>query len=125
MAIIKLLTPNRRMTRILFVALLLGAFCRASWGVIFYAIDSPLDNTRIFRGSNYHRAHPELQPLRTEFNNLLQVRISPLRTLTNIVAAFGAELDNKPNDRARPLFAPKMIGESGLMPMDRPFSLYI
>jgi hypothetical protein len=108
------------MKRTLLTALLLSVVCSASRGVIMSFVDSPQDDVKVLGGS-----HPELQPLLAEYINLLAVRIFPLQNLTNIVAFFGPSLDRKPDDRARPLFSPMMIGESGITPGDVPDKRHI
>jgi hypothetical protein len=108
------------MKRTIVTALLFGALSSTGPAVILGFIESPQDDLKVLGGCNYICGHPELQPLLAEYNELLEVRIYPLRALTNIVAFFGAKLDQRPADRAKPLFVPIMIGESGLTPSDTP-----
>lgn len=99
--------------RISIVILLLGSLCSRCLGVIVSFVDSPPDDLAALGGCNYLQNRPELKSLSAEYNELIQVRFRPMN-LTNIIRVFGAQLDRAPTNRARPLFAPVMIGESGL-----------
>lgn len=99
------------MKRTVYRVLLFVTLCSPGFGQIITCIDSPQDGLKTL---GEFREHPGRQALMAEYNELLEVRIQPLRDRTNIVAVFGVELGRCPEDRAKPLFAPMAIGESGL-----------
>ena len=108
------------MKQTLLAALLGVALAIPALGTIFSFVESPQDDLKVLGGCNYICEHPELQPLLAEYKELLEVRIHPLSHLTNISASFGPMLEQRPLDRAKPLFVPMMIGESGITPSDKP-----
>jgi hypothetical protein len=108
------------MKRTIISVILLGALCNTGLCTILSFIESPQDDLKVLGSCDYICEHAELQPLLSEYNELLAVRIYPLNNLTNIVACFGAKLDQRPDDRAKPLFVPMMISESGLTPSGQP-----
>jgi hypothetical protein len=83
-------------------------------GEIISFVESPHDELGRLGGCNFICEHPELQPFLKEYNKLIASRISPLKQMTNVVAVFGPKLSQRPKDRAKPLFVPWMIVESGV-----------
>jgi hypothetical protein len=81
-------------------------------GQIFSFVDSPPDDQASLGGCSNYCDRLELQVPAREYNDLIKVRFFPLK-LADVTAIFGPKLDQPPADRARPLFAPKMIAESG------------
>jgi hypothetical protein len=101
------------MKKITILTLLLCLQCATGFGVVISMVDAPRDDPEIVRDCNFLCNHRELQPLTENYNELLQVRFWPLK-MKDIAAIFGAKLDQKPDDRVKPLFGPTMIAESGL-----------
>ncbi len=104
------------MKRLILAAILVVALNYSALGVISSFIKSPQDDLKATGLCDRKGAYPELQPLLTEYSELLEVRIYPLCATTNPAAFFGPKLDQQPTDRARPLFGPSWISESGMTP---------
>lgn len=102
------------MKQTILAALLGVALATTALGEIISIVESPQDDLKVLDGLSFICDHPELQPVLAEYIELLEVRIHPLRHLTNIVACFGPMLEQRPPDRAKPLFVPMTVWESGL-----------
>jgi len=74
-------------------ALLLGAFCNASFAVILFSIEAPQDE---LAARAWACSRPELKPLHTEYTNLIQTRLWPLK-FSEMAKIFGPKLETATN----------------------------
>jgi len=97
------------------LALLLFPFllCNSSVGQLILPIEAPQDDLTVLGSSGYITNHHELQPLFDDYSDLLQIRFLPLK-MNDMAAIFGPKLEEKPDDRVRPLFSPTVTAESGV-----------
>jgi hypothetical protein len=101
------------MKLIIISLVLLGLLAGKSFGVVLLSVESPRDDVQVVGACKFLCDHPELQAQTDEYNELLQVRLWPLK-MKDMAAVFGPALNQKPDDRVKPLFVSSMIMESGL-----------
>lgn len=124
--------PIRNMKRTIAIAILLCAFCSASFAAITFYLDAPQDAREARKGV---QDRPELKPLFDEYCDFIRTRLYPLKadevakifgpkldTATNwwgfdVDAGgkrSGPKLDQHPADLVLPIFAPGAMMVSGL-----------
>jgi hypothetical protein len=102
-------------SRLVLTLLCLGFIGNRAWGPVISVVDSPPDDLAALGDCSSYYDRLDIQAPAREYNDLIDEHFSPLKQ-ADVAAIFGPKLDPPPLDRARPLFAPTMIGELGMAP---------